>query len=468
VPVQVRPRAPFDSPLPSSNVQHQTVTTDFTGLQLGWSPLTSTLVYCNPVLLGAIFGAILVQFEQVAPMPLTDIQARQAKPTDKDFWLSDAKGLRLLIKANGSKYWRLKYRFAGKQKTYAVGVYPEISLKKARDTVDRVREMLREGLDPGAEKKRKLRQAVLDSSNSFEQLALEWWNHRKGTWSSGHASKVWTRLKDNTFPDLGLKAITEIEPQDVILTIRKIESRGVLDVAQRVLQDTRRVFRYAVQNGRLKINPVSELTAEIIKNRKTQHRASLPREELPEFLRDINSYASTGRLLTQLAIKLLVLTFVRPGELRGACWDEFDFDEKLWRIPGDRMKMGTDHLIPLSKQALKIIEEIKPISERYKFVFPSERRRTECMSDNTMRRAIFKLGYDGKTKNKSKCVPHGFRATASSILNETGFNPDAIERQLSHMERNGVRAAYTHHARYLRSEERRVGKECRSRWSPYH
>ncbi len=385
-------------------------------------------------------------------MPLSDLQIKQAKPGDKDVWLSDERGLRLLVKSNGSKYWRLKYRFLGKQKTLALGVYPEVSLKQARDEVNKARKLLKEGIDPAQKKKDDRYLAEVRHAHSFESIALEWWEHQKGTWTEDHANRVWVRLRDNSFSQIGGKPVGDILPQEVIAIIRSIEDRDAPDVAARVLQDIRRVCRYAVQTGRLISNPASELT-DILRGRKTKHRASLPRNELPEFLKLLDGYHEQGRLLTQLAIQFLVLTFVRPGELRGAMWKEFDFEGKLWRIPGNRMKMGTDHIVPLSDQAIEILEQIRPITEHYDLVFPSERRRTECMSDNTMRRAIFKLGYDGNTSGKSKCVPHGFRATASSILNETGFNPDAIERQLSHMERDGVRAAYTHHARYL--DERR-------------
>jgi integrase len=381
-------------------------------------------------------------------MALTDVQIKAAKPQEKDLWLSDEKGLRLLVKANGSKYWRLKYRFNSKQKTMALGVYPNVSLKDARNLVGDARSLLADGVDPSHKKKKDKRQAIVNMENSFEVMAKEWWEHQRGTWTQGHTERVWTRLRDNAFPAIGQTPITEIHPQDVIAVIRQVERRGALDVAQRVLQDIRRICRYAVQIGRLVHNPAAELS-DILKARKTEHRASLPRDELPGFLLALESYDNQGRLLTRLAIDLLILTFVRPGELRGARWSEFDFEGKLWRIPARRMKMKTDHVVPLSRQSLAVIEQLKPITANYELVFPSERVRSEAMSDNTMRRAIFKLGYDGAQEGKSKVTPHGFRATASSILNETGFNPDAIERQLSHMERNGVRAAYTHHARYL-------------------
>ena len=244
-------------------------------------------------------------------------------------------------------------------------------------------------------------------------------------------------------------------------TIRKIEARGALDVANRVKQSIAAVCRFAVQRGIALQNPASDLDG-LVKQRKVQHRASLPREELPVFLTALDTYGQRGRLLTQLAIRLLVLTFVRSGELRGARWSEFDFNAGLWRIPARRMKMDNEHLVPLSDQSLDVLEQLKPLTGQFRLIFPSERNRNRPMSDNTMRRAIFYLGYDGHHKGKSKAVPHGFRATASSILNESGFNPDAIERQLAHKESNSVRAAYIYHARYL--DERRTMMQW---WADY-
>lgn len=328
------------------------------------------------------------------------------------------------------------------KKTLALGVYPDVSVKDARSGVAKAKEQIKNGVDPSRERKQKKHQTIVDQGTRFEVIAREWWEHQSGTWSEDHAHRVWLRIKDNSFDDLGVQPINVIKPQEVIRVIRKIESRGSLDVAQRVLQDIRRVFRYAVQTGLIDINPVSEITAEVLKARTSSHRPSLPREQLPEFLKLLSTYDKQGRLITRLAIELLVLTFVRPGELRGALWNEFDFEQNIWRIPAARMKMKTEHIVPLSTQAINVIDQIRPITGQYDLLFPSERPRTDCMSDNTMRRAIFKLGYDGNTPGKNKCVPHGFRATASSILNESGFNPDAIERQLSHMERNGVRAEW--------------------------
>ncbi len=383
---------------------------------------------------------------------LTDVAVRQAQSRERDYKLSDGGGLYLLVKTNGTKCWRYDYRYGGKRKTLAIGTYPVITLKTSRQTLAEAKKQLVCNIDPAQEKQRQRRDAVIEQGSLFSALAEEWWEHQKGTWKEEHARRVWARLKDNVLPALGSRSITEIQPQDIIVVIRKIESRDALDVASRVLQDIRRICRYAVQTGRLSNNPAIDLSG-VLKGRKLKHHDSLPREELPGFLKALENYHERGRLLTELAVKLLVLTFVRSGELRGAKWDEFDLDEKVWRIPAERMKMKTDHLVPLSSQSISVINQIRPITGQYELVFPSERNRQNPMSDNTMRKAVFNMGYDGKTQGKSKAVPHGFRATASSILNEEGFNPDAIERQLSHQERNGVRAAYTHHARY--KDERR-------------
>lgn len=392
---------------------------------------------------------------------LTDLHIRQASPKDKDYWLDDGGSLRLLIKKNGTKCWRYNYRYNGKQKTLAIGTYPAISLAKARKARTEAKANLANQLDPSSLKQELKRKPILSTQNTFQVLSMEWWQQRKDGWSEDHAHRIWKRLSDNCFADIGTKGIAEIHPQDIIAIIKRIEKRDAIDVASRVLNDIRRVCSYAVQMGKLTHNPAAEL-AGILKVRKVTHRASLPREELPQFLKDLETYPEMGRLLTKLSINLLILTFVRPGELRAARWEEFDIESELWRIPAHRMKMKTDHIVPLSPQCLTLLEQLKPLTGQYELLFPSEKNIKTPMSDNTMRLAIHRLGYDGKTKGKSRATPHGFRATASSILNETGFNPDAIERQLSHMERNGVRAAYTHHARYL--DER---KEMMCWWANY-
>lgn len=391
-------------------------------------------------------------------MPLSALHAKTALPREKDYKLADGAGMYLLVKAGGAKYWRMDYRFRGKRKTLAFGVYPEVSLREARERRREARALLRYGQDPGEVRKEKKR---AQANRDFEHVARQWWEHNGGAWSEKHAARVLKRLEDNAFRDLGHLTIDEITPMHVIATVRKIEARGALDVANRVKQSIAAVCRFAVQRGIALHNPAGDLNG-LVRQRKIQHRASLPREELPGFLRALDTYSERGRLLTQLAIRLLVLTFVRSGELRGARWNEFDLEDRLWRIPARRMKMDNEHLVPLSDQALDVLEQLKPISGRFQLIFPSERNRTRSMSDNTMRKAIFHLGYDGRHEGKSKAVPHGFRATASSILNESGFNPDAIERQLAHKESNSVRAAYIYHARYL--DERRTMMQW---WADY-
>lgn len=386
---------------------------------------------------------------------LTDAKVKNAKPKadSKAYKLTDGNGLYLLVQTNGTKCWRYDYRFGGKRKTLALGTYPPVRLKDAREALAEAKRQLSDGRDPGQEKKRKRVESVVTETNRFSLLARDWWEQQKGTWTKDHADRVWSRLEIDVIPHIGHLPITEIKPYEIIEIIRRIEGRGSLEVASRVQQDIRRICRYAVHMGRLTINPAGDLGG-VLKSRRRSHRPALGRAELPEFLSLLETYETRGRLLTKFAIKLLVLTFVRSGELRGARWEELDLPGAVWRIPAARMKMGTAHIVPLSRQAIEAIESVRKISGHCALLFPSERRPNECMSDNTMRRAIFKMGYDGNTPGKSKAVPHGFRATASSILNEEGFTPDAVERQLSHQERSGVRAAYTHQAEYLQERAR--------------
>lgn len=396
-------------------------------------------------------------------MALTEQKIINIKPSDKDQWLTDSKGLRLLVKRNGSRYWRFNYRFAGKQKTLALGVYPEVPLKLARLERDKARLEIASGFDPSQSKAEQKRRSKVDDERLFSCLAKAWWEHEKGIWTKDHANRVWKRLKDNCFQQLNLKNIEDITPKDVRDVVRSIESRGALDVAARVLQDIRRAFSYGVQEEWLKYNPASEMRQkDVLKPYKSSRRASMHNDELGLFLLELSKYHTKGRRLTQMALGMLIHTFVRPGELRGAEWKEFDLERRVWRIPEERMKMSSPHIVPLSNQVVTLIQELQPITGQYDLLFPSEKCRSEPMSDNTMRRAMFRMGWDGNADGRSKATPHGFRANASSILNEQGFHADAIERQLSHMERNDVRAAYIYHAQYLD-----IRKEMMQWWSDY-
>lgn len=403
---------------------------------------------------GGIFGGIILELENVPPnMKLNAATVKNAKPGEKDYKLFDGGGLYLLVKKNGSKYWRFKYRYRGKEKLLALGVYPVLHLKDARTKHLDAKRLLAEGVDPNQEKQRLTNEAKAKNRDTFENVAWEWWDVSREEWSAEHARRVWGSLEKDVLPYIGSRPIQDITAPELLTVLRRVESRDALDLASRLLQHSNSIFRYAIQTGKSRNNPAADLVG-VLKTRKVQHQASLSRMELPGFMKALENYE--GNVETTLAVKLLIYTFVRPGELRGAKWSEFDLARKEWRIPGERMKMKTPHIVPLSDHVLELLEELQALTGRYEFLFPGERNRRKPISENTITFAIYRLGYKGKATG------HGFRATASSILNEEGFNRDAIERQLAHMERNDVRAAYTHHAEYL--SER---KEIMSWWANY-
>lgn len=372
-------------------------------------------------------------------MPLTNTQIKKTKPTAKPQRLFDGGGLYLEISPAGGKLWRLKYRFNGKEKRIGLGKYPQVTLAQARIKRDQAKQQLADGLDPGALRKQHKQQAAILAANSFEAVAREWHEQKAERWSDTHAARVLQSLERDAFPALGQRPITDIDPPEVLAVIRAIESRDALDVAGRVLQRCTAVFRYAVQTGRAIHNPAAELVG-TIKQRKVVHRPAMPKADLPEFLNKLEDYQ--GQPITRYALQLLVLTFLRPGELRGARWTEFDLEAKEWLIPATRMKMKEPHIVPLSRQALALLDELRPFTGRYDLLFPNQNKITQPISENTLTYALYRMGY------KSRATPHGFRATASTILNEKGFNSDAIERQLAHVERNKIRAAYNR-AEYL-------------------
>lgn len=373
-------------------------------------------------------------------MPLNDITARQAKWSGKPSGdkLTDEKGLFLLVNKSG-KYWRLKYRFAGKEKKLALGVYPEVSLKEARARRDDARRSIAEGVDPGLARKQDKIAGQIARENCFEVLAREWHQGQLARWSPSHAARVIESLEADAFPDLGAVPVTELTAPMMLDALRKVEKRGASETAGRVLQRISAVMRYAIQTGRASSNPAQDLKGALVAAKK-EHRPALPRAELPEFYRRLA--AEPMNQATRLAFHLLMLTMTRPGEVRFARWDEFDIERAEWRIPAERMKMRAPHLVPLSRQALAVLDELRGLTGHCELLFPSERRLTTPISENTLSYAMGRMGYKGIA------TPHGFRALASTTLNEEGFNPDVIERQLAHAERNKVRAAY-HRAEYL-------------------
>ncbi|ENY5351065.1 integrase arm-type DNA-binding domain-containing protein [Klebsiella aerogenes] len=390
-------------------------------------------------------------------MALTDIKVRTAKPTDKQYKLTDGNGMHLLVHPNGSRYWRLQYRFGGKQKMLALGVYPDVSLADARARRDDARKLLANGIDPGDKKKNdKVEQ---EEARTFEQLAIEWHATNK-KWSEEHSRRVLKSLEDNLFPAIGKRNIAELKTRDLLAPIKAVEMSGRLEVASRLQQRTTAIMRYAVQSGLLDYNPAQEMAGAVASSNR-QHRPALELRRTPELLQRIDSY--TGRPLTRLAVELTLLVFIRSSELRFARWSEIDFETSMWTIPAEReaiegikhsqrgSKMRTPHLVPLSRQALAILKQVHKLSGDRDFVFIGDHDHRKPMSENTVNKALRVMGYD----TKIEVCGHGFRTMACSSLIESGlWSRDAVERQMSHMERNSVRAAYIHKAEHL--DERRL------------
>lgn len=385
-------------------------------------------------------------------MALTATAAKAARPREKAYKLADGKGLYLLITPEGRKYWRLKYRHAGKEKLLALGVFPDVSIAKARADRDEAREIIKTGRDPIATKKQERLAAQVATANTFEAVALEWIEQQSHRWVPSHVERVRDSLKADIFPDLGDRPISDIAAPELLAVLRKVEKRGVLETAQRLLQRCGAIFRYAIQTHRAERNPSLDLRG-AIKQPKRKNYAALSAADLPEYLRKLETY--DGHMQTRLALKLLALTFVRSGELRKAEWSEFDLDKAEWRIPAERMKTDAPHIVPLSRQVLAVLQELEPLTGQGRYLFPNQSKLTVPMSENTMLYAIYRMGYH------SRATGHGFRATASTILNEQGWKADVIERQLAHAERNKVRAAY-HRSEYL--DDRRKMMQA---WADY-
>ncbi|EAU0101914.1 DUF4102 domain-containing protein [Salmonella enterica] len=388
-------------------------------------------------------------------MALTDTAIRKIKPADKSFKLTDSSGLYLLIKPNGSKLWYMKYRIDGKEKKLAFGPYPDVSLFKARQLRDAARAKVREGVDPSADKK--IARQKKKNGHTFRQIAMNWHGEHK-RWSAHYANTIQRRLEMYVFPDIGDSLIDQITTEALLFTLRKVENRGFLEITARLKNYVTEIMRYAVKKQLIKSNPALDLDGEFTPP-ETSHYPALPLDKLPELLSRTDSYC--GRLLTRYALKLSLLFFVRSSELRFARWSEIDWQQKLWVIPEEReqienvkfshrgTKMKTQHIVPLSDQAVAILKQIEALSSHLAFIFPGEYDQDKCMSDNTINKALRVMGYD----TKKEICGHGFRAMACSALSESGlWSKEAIEKQMSHQERNSVRAAYIHKAEYL--EER--------------
>ncbi|MGL2101982.1 tyrosine-type recombinase/integrase [Klebsiella pneumoniae] len=372
-------------------------------------------------------------------MKLTARQVDTSKPKDKPYKLSDGGGLYLLVNPNGSRYWRLKYRIAGKEKLLALGVYPDITLAEARQKRADAKKVLAAGGDPGQEKQEEKQAKEQAVANSFERLAMEWHSHKSTSWSEGYAEHLLMYLKKDIFPFIGQKAITDISQVEMLNVLRKMEQRGVLDKLKKTRQACRQIFTYAIITGRAEHNPVSDL-AGALKSPKQQHYPHLLVDQIPDFLRALSEYS--GSTITRNATRLLMLTGLRTIELRASEWVDIDFDKGVWNVPAERMKMRRPHLVPISTQVRELLEEIHQLTGRGKYVFPGRNDASKPMSEASINQVIKRIGYDGKATG------HGFRHTMSTILHEQGYNTAWIETQLAHVDKNSIRGTYNH-AQYL-------------------
>lgn len=368
---------------------------------------------------------------------LSKLLIDKTKPQAKSVRLSDGRGMYLEISPAGGKWWRFKYRFAGKERRISLGVYPDVPLAAAREKREEARRQVAAGIDPGEQRKAAKVALVESTENTFEAIAREWFGLFSTKWVKGHADKIIRRLELNVFPWLGSRPIKAITAPELLAVLRRVESRGANETAHRALQVCGRVFRYAIATGRAERDPSRDLSGALAPIQE-RHFASITEPlAVGELLRAIDAYK--GAFVTRCALRLAPLVFVRPGELRAAQWAEFDFDKSEWRIPATRMKSRVQHIVPLSTQAVAILRELQPMTGRFPFAFPSVRSRYRAMSENAVTGALRRMGYTGQDM-----TGHGFRSMASTLLNEQGWNRDAIERQLAHGERDAVRAAYNY------------------------
>ncbi|KVP18849.1 integrase [Burkholderia ubonensis] len=395
-------------------------------------------------------------------MPLTDTAIKNAKPADKPVRLFDGGGLYLEVAPSGGKWWRLKYRFGGKEKRISLGVYPDVPLKEARERRDKARALLEAGADPGEAKKAEKRAARLSTENSFEAVAREWHAKYMPTWSASHGARLLRRLEVDAFPWIGGKPIAELAPPDVLDVLRRVEKRGALETAHRLHANVGQVCRYAVATGRAPRDVTADLRGALPPVQQEHMAAITDPKQVAELLRAIDGYQ--GTLPVSCALRLAPLLFQRPGELRAAEWAEFDLKAATWEIPSDRMKrtkqgkaVGGAHIVPLPTQAVAVLRELQPLTGSGRLLFPSVRTKDRPMSDNTVNAALRRLGYDGDTM-----TGHGFRAMARTILDEVLSVPaPIIEAQLAHTVKDPLGRAYN---RTAHLQQRR---EMMQKWADY-
>lgn len=372
-------------------------------------------------------------------MKLTVKQIDSSKPKEKDYKLSDGGGLYLLVKTNGGKYWRLKYRIDGKEKLLAIGIYPTVTLADARRKRDDAKRLLADGIDPNQQRKEQKQASKIDSVNTFKNIALEWYEGRKDRWSVGYRDDMMDAFEKDVFPYIGNRPIAEIKPMELLEVLSIMEKRGATEKLKKVRQRCGEVWKYAIITGRAEYNPAPDLASAFVPH-KREHYAHLSVSELPEFLSSIDKYM--GSQIVRVALRVLILTGVRPGELRKAEWSEINFDTGVWEIPAEKMKMRRPHIVPLSEQVIDLLKQIHPISGSYQYIFPSRTDYRKHISDMALNTMIRRMGYSGRATG------HGFRHTMSTILHEQGYNTAWIETQLAHVDKNSIRGTYNH-AQYI-------------------
>ena len=371
-------------------------------------------------------------------MKLNDRQIKNAKPAEKPFKLNDGKGLYLYINTSGGKLWRFDFSHNGKRKTLSIGKYPTISLVEARQAAENARRLLASGQDPSEAKQQEKRERQAAALNTFESIARRWHTDNLHRWKENHAARVLRYFETDVFPAIGAMSIQEIRVSDIKAVIDGVMARGVNNTAEKIREWTGAIFDYAVMLEIVETNPAYSLR-KYIPSKQTDHRPALPREELTEFFRRL--ILAEIEPQNRIALILNMLTFLRSTELRGGQWNEIDFDAAMWTVPAQRMKHEKTapkppHAVPLADWTLELLSELKELTGNTSFLFPSRTKTDGFISDATISRIIERMGYKGRV------TPHGFRSLASSVLNEQGFNPDAIERQLAHIENNKIRAAY--------------------------
>lgn len=388
-------------------------------------------------------------------MKLTNTKVKNAKATGKTYKLSDGRGMYLEISPTGRKWWRYKYRIDGKEKKFALGAYPDITLKDAREKLDAARKLVADEIDPVEHRKAVKASRIESDQNTFEVLVREWHSKNIQRWTKDHGQAILKRFEQNIFPWLGKKPISKITPQDLLRVLEKMQERGANETAHRVLQYCSKVCQYAIVTGRLDRDLTIGLKKELSPVQKSNRASITDPEQVAQLLKAMDGY--NGFNVTKLALQLAPLVFVRPGELRKAKWSEIDFENAEWNIPAERMKMREPHLVPLSRQAITILKELHLITGNGQYIFPSIRTKTRPMSDNTILGALRRIGY-----SKEEMCVHGFRAMARTILDEVlGVRPDFIEHQLAHTVRDPNGRAYNRTAHLA---ERR---KMMQRWADY-